>query len=46
VDFRFHEGKKNMPFVETKVEKRSADSLKRSDFSLIDRDGKIALTVR
>lgn len=33
-----------MPFIEAKVEQKSSDSLKRRDLSLLDRDGKKALT--
>ena len=36
--------RKSMPFVEAKVEQKSSDSLKRRDLSLLDRDGKKALT--
>jgi Eco57I restriction-modification methylase len=36
--------RKSMPFVEAKVEQRSLESLKRRDLSLLDRDGKKALT--
>ena len=38
------QGRKTMPFTEAKVEQKSADSLQRRDLSLLDRDGKKALT--
>lgn len=37
-------GRKSMPFTEAKVEQKSPGSLKRRDLSLLDRDGKKALT--
>ena len=37
-------GRKSMPFTEAKVEQKSSGSLKRRDLSLLDRDGKKALT--
>ncbi len=37
-------GRKAMPFIEAKVEQKSSGSLKRRDLSLLDRDGKKALT--
>jgi hypothetical protein len=38
------QGRKSMPFTEAKVEQKSAESLQRRDLSLLDRDGKKALT--
>jgi len=37
-------GRKSSPFVEAKVEQKSSESLKRRDLSVIDRDGRKALT--
>lgn len=37
-------GRKSMPFTEAKVEQKSSGSLKRRDLSLLDRDGKTALS--
>jgi hypothetical protein len=37
-------GRKSMPFTEAKVEQKSSGSLRRRDLSLLDRDGKNALT--
>jgi hypothetical protein len=37
-------GRTSMPFTEAKVEQRGSGSLKRRDLSLLDRDGRTALT--